>query len=97
MLCQIASLQSSDAGLTSQFCCRLQVRKSYDEHRRRRRARGQQRPWKLRRLDGADTAMQDAAGQQQRGRRAAQALAQGAGHDDDVERFLQAGSAEVAS
>ena len=59
----------------------LQVRKSYEEKRKRRKARGEQRAWKVRRL-GAQQEEQDAG---KGGRRQQQ---QGAG-EDDMERFLQ--------
>ena len=60
----------------------LQVRKSYEEKRKRRKARGEQRSWKVRRL-AAQREEEDATGKG--GRRQQQ---QGAG-EDDMERFLQ--------
>ena len=61
----------------------LQVRKSYEEKRKRRKARGEQRAWKVRRL-GAQR--EEDTGKS--GRRQQQ---QGAG-EDDMERFLQVNS-----
>lgn len=68
----------------------LQVRKSYEEKRKRRKARGEQRSWKVRRL-GAQREGEEDTGKG--GRRQQQ---QGAG-EDDMERFLQVTGTETAS
>ena len=63
-----------------------QVRKSYEEKRRRRRARGHQRAWKLQRMavDAAD----EPAAASGRGRQAARADAPRG--EADLERFMEA-------
>jgi len=66
----------------------LLVRKSYEERRRKRKAKGERRPWVLKRMDmvgGDDPAAADAPAARARGRAA------GAPTDDgaDMERFMQ--------
>ena len=68
-------------------CC-VQVRKSYEEKRSRRRARGQKRAWRLKRMamevedDNAPSA--PGRGREQRGAPA------GTRQEQDMERFMQA-------
>ena len=66
-------------------CMAGQVRKSYEEKRRRRRARGHQRAWKLQRMavDAAD----EPAAASGRGRQAARADAPRG--EADLERFME--------
>ena len=68
------------------------VRKSYEEKRRRRRAKGQQRPWRLKRMAvdaGGEAEAAAAAGPGPRSNRAAAAgLEQ---EQQDMERFLEVG------
>ena len=68
----------------------MQVRKSYEERRSRRRARGQKRAWRLKRMamevedDNAPSA--PGRGREQRGAPA------GTRQEQDMERFMQVGS-----
>ena len=67
-----------------------QVRKSYEEKRRRRKARGQKRPWRLKRMameleDDSAPGAGISRGREQRGG------AGGSRHDQDMERFMQVG------
>ena len=67
-----------------------QVRKSYEEKRRRRKARGQKRPWRLKRMameleDDSAPGAGGSRGREQRGG------AGGSRHDQDMERFMQVG------
>ena len=62
-----------------------QVRKSYEERRRRRRARGHQRAWKLQRM--AVDAAEEPAAASGRGRQAARADAPRG--EADLERFME--------
>ena len=66
-------------------CMARQVRKSYEEKRRRRRARGHQRAWKLQRMavDAAD----EPAAASGRSRQAARADAPRG--EADMERFME--------
>lgn len=59
-----------------------QVRKSYEEKRRRRKARGEQRPWKLKRMA---MEVEEEPGTTGRGRDARTAPR----HEQDLERFMQ--------
>ena len=67
-----------------------QVRKSYEEKRRRRKARGQKRPWRLKRMamELEDDNAPGAGGSRGREQRGA---AGGSRHDQDMERFMQVG------
>ncbi|CAL8460889.1 g420 [Coccomyxa elongata] len=58
------------------------VRKSYEEKRRRRKARGEQRPWKLKRMA---IELEEEPGTSGRGRDARNAPR----HEQDLERFMQ--------
>lgn len=65
------------------------MRKSYEEKRRRRKARGQKRPWRLKRMameaeDDAPSAPSGRGGREQR------AGGGGTRHEQDMERFMQA-------
>jgi hypothetical protein len=62
-----------------------QVRKSYEEKRRRRRARGHQRAWKLQRM-AVDAAEEPAAAS---GRGRAGARAEAPRGEADLERFME--------
>ncbi len=61
-----------------------QVRKSYEEKRRRRKARGEQRAWKLKRMA---MEAEEEPGTTGRGRDARAAPR----HEQDLERFMQVG------
>lgn len=64
--------------------CELQVRKSYEEKRRKRREKGQQRPWKLKSMK-AEAAEEPVVKGRSRHSNAA-----GANRDElDRERFMQ--------
>ena len=66
----------------------VQVRKSYEEKRRRRRARGQQRAWKLKRM-AMELGEEGTPSTSGRGRDAQRG---GPGRQDqDMERFMQVG------
>ena len=72
--------------MTGHGLLRRQVRKSYEEKRRRRRARGHQRPWRLKRMamEAGEEAAPSVSG---RGR---DSRAGGAPrHEQDMERFMQ--------
>ena len=64
------------------------MRKSYEEKRSRRRARGQQRPWRLKRMametEDESTPSAPGRGREQRGGSG------GTRHEQDMERFMQA-------
>jgi nonsense-mediated mRNA decay protein 3 len=67
-----------------------QVRKSYEEKRRRRKARGQKRPWRLKRMameleDDSTTSAGGPRGREHRGGTG------GSRHEQDMERFMQVG------
>lgn len=59
----------------------MQVRKSYEQRRARRRARGEKRPWQLKRMDMES---EEAAAPTRAAERKAAAAA-----EDDMERFLE--------
>ena len=73
----------------------LLVRKSFAEARRRRRARGERRPWVLKRMavdnnaDADETADADRARSRIAARAAAAAAADAGGEEADMERFLE--------
>lgn len=60
----------------------MQVRKSYEEKRRRRKVRGEQRAWKLKRMA---MELEEEPGTTGRGRDARNAPR----HEQDLERFMQ--------
>ena len=68
----------------------MQVRKSYEEKRSRRRARGQKRPWRLKRMamevEDDNAASAPGRGREQRGGPG------GTRNEQDMERFMQAGT-----
>ena len=64
-----------------------QVRKSYEEKRKRRRARGQKRPWRLKRM--AMELEDEAGGAPGRGREQ-RGGPRGTRREQDMERFMQA-------
>ena len=64
-----------------------QVRKSYEEKRKRRRARGQKRPWRLKRM--AMELDDEASGAPGRGREQRGGPG-GTRREQDMERFMQA-------
>lgn len=68
----------------------MQVRKSYEEKRSRRRARGQKRPWRLKRMamevEDDNAASAPGRGREQRGGPG------GTRNEQDMERFMQAGN-----
>ena len=68
-------------------CMREQVRKSYEEKRKRRRARGQKRPWRLKRM--AMELEDEAGGAPGRGREQRGGPG-GTRREQDMERFMQA-------
>ena len=69
-----------------------QVRKSYEQHRARRRARGVQRPWQLRRLameEGGDDEAEPSASGRGGGSKSERKAAEAA--QADRERFIEVG------
>ena len=85
MLCLVPSCKGADV---VPFSWHPQVRKSYEQHRARRRAHGQQRPWQLRRMameadDGAGAAERPAGGGSKAERKAAEAV------EADRQRFIE--------